>query len=115
MHSLSSNGILNDALVGTPSIGQYRRAVQAAAEQYGLHTRTAYGTIVQTLELQSAQMPQWHYINPFALLAYLCIVNRFLYDLIITAADAAGGVLRIIVYIDDVNPGNPLRPDQGRM
>ena len=111
---LNDRGLLTDSLVRTPTHGQYRRGVQAAVEAHGLKTNTPYGTVIQEMDIPSVEMPRWHYINPFALIAHLCFINKYLYDLISAAVDRVGGPLRVLIYMDGINPGNPLRPDRAR-
>lgn len=115
LNLLHQQGYLNDSLVDTASFGQYRRGIQAAVESNGLSIRTSYGPIIQELLLPHASMTQWHYINPFAFVAHLCSINEWFYDLLTRAAAAPHETLSIIIYIDEINPGNPLRPDKARM
>ena len=115
LNLLHQQGYLNDSLVDTAPFGQYRRGIQAAVESNGLSIRTSYGPIIQELLLPHASMTQWHYINPFAFVAHLCSINDWFYDLLTRAAAAPHETLSIIIYIDEINPGNPLRPDKARM
>ena len=79
---LQNNGALRDNLIDTPTIGQYRRAVQSAVEFDGLKVQTTYGPPIQELLLPSDRLSRWHYLNPFAQLTYLCSVNEQLFDLV---------------------------------
>ena len=112
---LHDRGCLADALVCTPTLGQYRRGIQSAVEHAGLNSRTPYGNLIQEMQLPSKRLPMWHYISPFALMAYLCFINPFFFDLIQSTVTSATRPLRIILYIDEVNPGNSLRPDKSRL
>jgi hypothetical protein len=63
-------------------------------------------------EKMKAKQPSMWYINPFALLFQLCVANVALFNLIKDAVGIAGTkTLRIVLYFDGVNPGNPLAPD----
>lgn len=113
LNLLNDRGLLTNRLSNTPTVGQYRRGVQKAVESHGLHTHTPYGTLIQEMELPTSKMPSWHYISPFALLSHLCSINGPLFNLVAHTVQQFSR-LRIIIYIDEVNPGNPLAPDVAR-
>ena len=116
LHALQERGLLVDNLVTTPTLAQYHRGVRSAIESHGLQTYTPYGQVIQELDLPCEKMPRWHYLNPFAFVWHLCSINQWLFNLVAaTARNAPGGVLSIIVYIDEINPGNPLHPELGRL
>ena len=116
LHALQERGLLVDNLVTTPTLAQYHRGVRSAIESHGLQTYTPYGQVIQELDLPCEKMPRWHYLNPFAFVWHLCSINQWLFNLVAaTARNAPGGVLSIIVYIDEINPGNPLHPEPGRL
>jgi hypothetical protein len=76
---------------------------------------TPYGRVVQQMELESERMPLWEYCNPMALIWYLASLSSAFFDLMAdTITDAVGNRLHVILYIDAVIPGNPLRHDKGR-
>ena len=55
-----------------------------------------------------------YFINPVALLSYLCVQSEGLFNMIKEAAVGAKR-LSIVIYIDGINPGNPLAPDPQRL
>ena len=63
-----------------------------------------------------ANRPSMWYINPSALLLQLCTINAALFGLIKNAVGSDGTkVLRVVLYFDGVNPGNPLAPDPQKL
>lgn len=50
---------------------------------------------------------QWHILRPAALLDRLCSINNKFGDLV-AATD------NVVMYADEIKPGNVLRPDKGR-
>jgi hypothetical protein len=115
LQKLNDAGYLNDSLVKTPTLGQYRRGVRSAVEMHGFALPTPYGPMIQEMDLPSESMPKWHYINPFALINHLCRVVPLMFNLLLTAMHASGGLLKIIIYIDEINPGNALHPNPERL
>ena len=118
LKTLHDKGLLVDALVETPTELGYKRQVRRAFEKDALYTQTPYGTMLSQMELpvvdekMKAKQPSMWYINPFALLFQLCVANVALFNLIKDAVGIAGTkTLRIVLYFDGVNPGNPLAPD----
>ena len=84
-----------------------RRLQQALAE--AAQTETPYGCLGSTFEIGGLTVP---FVNPIALLWVLCHGTvhymRFLSDCL------RGSRGRIILYTDEVIPGNNLRPDHAR-
>lgn len=83
----------------------------------GEHSRaeTPYGTVVQTMDLGTPALSKWQYVNPFAYLHRLSSISPAFASMMedcVTKDPATP--LRLILYIDEINPGNPLRPGGGR-
>ena len=122
LNDLNHKGLLTDPLHSGESFTSYRRQVQSAVEDRPLYTDTPYGRIIQELELPTGDncgMQQkrdiLHYANPFALLYYLASLHECFYSLMCRAASQTQGKLRICLYIDGINPGNPLHPDPQKL
>ena len=111
LHALHEQGLLTDSLVRGGSTKQYQRGIQSAIE---VPLITSYGPVVQEMPLPIVDHPKWYYINPLALVAHLCTVSATFFSLLVDAFEAAGRKFRIVIYIDEIDPGNPLRPDKGR-
>lgn len=76
---------------------------------------TPYGTVVQKMPLPLPGLPIWEYCHPLAFIHYMSTISvAFASTMDTTITAASGTPLRIILYIDEICPGNPLRPDKGR-
>ena len=112
LQKLQSAGLLKGDL-GKGSRSAARREAQSAIEEHAL-ADTPYGRVVQRLDLGTPALCQWEYVNPFAYLYHLTRMSKGFSELMTATLGSAQGPLRIVLYIDEVNPGNPLRPDKGR-
>lgn len=90
------------------------RAELSAAKRMHSHQRTPYGYVVQKMDIPSAKLSSWEYCHPLALMYYLASVSASFFELMQEVLASANGPLRVIVYIDEIVPGNPFRHDQGR-
>ena len=123
LKALHDMGLLTDDLVDAPSEIGYRRQVQRAFEMDALHRPTPYGPMLCEMELpiddtakttpRPKRQSMW-YVNPFALLFTICSVSAPFFNLLKTVGTGAK-TLRIILYFDGINPGNPLAPDPQRL
>ena len=110
-HLARPDELLGPAPVGPRSAAQEQRAVEAAVATAALglvDAPTAAGPVVvsrgglQVVRLQS-------------LLQLLCHQSAAFFDLVAqTCERAAGGRVGVIIYMDEIKPGNPLRPDPAR-
>ena len=89
---LHVEGLLTQPLVPTVSHGQLRREIQRSVEFCGTETRTAYGPLVQTLDMDIGETPYtWPFINPLAFLAHACSVSSAFFELLAATVARAGG------------------------
>lgn len=112
LQTLNNRGYLKDPLVNAPSLRSHRRSIQTAVESDGLKEWTPYGFVIQEFDLGVDTV---HYINPFSLLHHLCVKFGLFYELLCTTIDQSRNRLRILIYVDEINPGDPLHPDPQRM
>ena len=115
---LYDKGLLKDALVRTPTDRSYRRQVQNSIEREALYAQTPYGTLLRALDLPTGEKKQrlMYYVHPKALIYHLCFVSAQLFALIKSAVNGANGLpLRIVLFLDGINPGNPMAPDPQRL
>ena len=112
LQKLQSAGLSKGDL-GKSSRSAARREAQSAIEEHAL-ADTPYGRVVQRLDLGTPALCQWEYVNPFAYLYHLTRMSKGFSELMTATLGSAQGPLRIVLYIDEVTPGNPLRPDKGR-
>jgi hypothetical protein len=91
--------------------GSIRRKMHVAIGQHGL-ADTPYGKVVQSMDLPG--FGRWKFCHPAALLWYLCTLSLGFFVMVRDAAASNGGRLNIVIYIDELCPGNPFRPERSR-
>ena len=74
---------------------------------------TPYGPVVQRLELGLSGLKYLNVVNPFAYLYYLSTISQSFSELMHDCCKG-GHPLRLIIYADEMNPGNPFRPEKSR-
>ena len=103
--------LTDDAVRSNTQVGTRRRLHNATT----CHSTsiTPYGRVVQYMQLPLEKLPNWEYINPLALLYYLssiCVP----FGNMMRESNTPGVPMKIIIYIDEICPGNPLRPEKSR-
>jgi len=79
---------------------------------HGDHDRI-YGTVVQRIKLNETYTLE--YVHPCAYFYYLSIISDAFCEFFNRLLDSQGArPLNVLVYGDEMTPGNPLRPDSGR-
>jgi hypothetical protein len=85
------------------------------AKQMHSNAPTPYGPVAQEMDLPSEKLPKWEYCNPLALLWYQASLSVPFFNLMQDTINLARDrTLNLIVYIDELCPGTPLRHDKGR-
>lgn len=74
---------------------------------------TPYGNLVQNFSSSELGRKELPFLHPAALMHHLSKLSAPFYELLASLGHPEQG-LRIILYIDEVRPGNPLRPSKGR-
>ena len=92
--------------------GVTKRQLRQASEHHAKH-ETPYGKIVQRVELNTKKLKYLDYVNPFAFLHYLTVISESFATLMHDVC-TTGRPLRLIIYADEMNPGNPFRPEKSR-
>ena len=87
---------------------RFRRAQASHAS-----ASTPYGPVCQEMELPSSALPVWSYCHPIALVHYLSTISIPFASLMASCVRGCAP-LRIIVYVDELTPGNALRPEKSR-
>ena len=106
---LKAKGQLTDDRIGGPR--EYAAIVRASTVHGKAKTR--YGTVVQRLVLSDDYILE--YVHPCAYFYYLSIICDDFCQFINKIVDKAGSQpLHVILYGDEMTPGNPMRPDKGR-
>ena len=73
---------------------------------------TPYGKVVQTLDLGHPELRHWEYCSPAAYLWYIASLSSQFGE--IMSACTPDQNATIVVYLDELVPGNPFRPEQSR-
>ena len=91
-----------------------RRTLQRAAVEHG-NQNTAYGTVIQKVDLGVPGVEPWEYCHPLAYLRYISTLNNSFGEVMQSCLDGVEGeALTVILYMDELCPGNPYRPDKAR-
>lgn len=109
--ALSQRGWLTDTTVHEHSKTLHKKL--ALAEGDHASARTPYGPVVQQMQLPLESLPQWDYCHPMALVYYLCSISQAFAGIMMSCS-VPTVAMRIIIYIDEICPGNPLRPEKSR-
>ena len=94
----------------TDTARQTRSVLQKAAEDHA-NAATPDGRVVQLMYFEGLEEP-WEYCEPRAYLRYLSTLNDSYGE--IMSQYSNGSTLHVIMYLDEIVPGNPFRQDQGR-
>ena len=110
--TLQERGILNDPELGKSN---ERHRLREAVE-YHAKAMTPYGSVVQKIEvpLINGKSMTWEIIHPFAFLYYLTSVCQGFAIMMNSCLQQARGKFTLVMYGDEITPGNPMRVDKGR-
>ena len=100
------------ALEGNATERELRRDLAYEAESHA-KTMTPYGTVVQTIDLGAPKLKHWEICHPFAWLWYLTHISTHFRD-IMQSCIVGGRPLNLVIYADELVPGNPYRPEKSR-
>lgn len=89
-----------------------RRQLRNAIASHASAT-TPYGRVIQRMSLPHATMKHWDFVHPLAFLHYMGGLSKSFFD-VMKDCWTPGVPLRIVLYIDEICPGNPLRPEKSR-
>ena len=107
LKKLHDDGHLKDTSLFDVSVSSMRRDAATGTADAVANLSSMYGPMLQTMELGDVKV---EFVNPFTYIYCMCKQHQGLYRIL---ADASGS-RRIVMYIDEVKPGNPLRHDKGR-
>lgn len=94
------------------SVRKLRRTLEEATVQHG-RQMTPYGTVIQQVDLRIPGIGPWEYCNPLAYLRYISGLNDDFGEVMKSCIEP-GKPLTVILYMDELCPGNPYRPEKGR-
>jgi hypothetical protein len=111
LQTLHKNGMLSDGM-GSQSYRQIRSELKVAIEFHS-NAMTPYGKVVQTLSLPFEKMPTWDIAHPKALMYHLSRISKEFSELMRSVL-RPGEPCLIILYMDEVVPGNVFLHHKGR-
>ena len=114
---LNDQGLLVDPLSIGGSSSSYQRQIDRAVDARSIFENNMYGSIIQHRELPFTSKKYSNilvYVSPFAFLHQICRISRDLYNLIVDEMNKKGS-LTILIYIDGINPCNPLHPEPEKL
>lgn len=105
---LHDKGLFKDSLFATSERTLRRDAAEGTADTVANCT-TPFGTVVEPMCIGGKTIDV---VNPFAYISFLCDRHRGLFNVLCPGEQHTKR--SIVLYIDEVKPGNPLRHDKGR-
>ena len=76
--------------------------------------QTPHGPLFRRIHIGAPRLPTIEVVNPMAHLHHLAQVCDGFAKLLLDASDGGNREMRIVMYMDTISPGNPLRPDKSR-
>ena len=113
LQALHKDGTLNIDIANFKIISSTKRKMREPLDDLrGLET--PYGKLLQYIPTGIEYVPNIEICNPFAYLYHLSSIEPSFSKLLHDATDGGNRMLHIVLYMDSINPGNPLRHDKGR-
>ena len=101
---LETQGFLDAGILGDTSERQLRRDTAQGIADVAANAVTPYGPVVMKMTLDDIDID---FVNPFAYMYFLCDKFRKLFQILCPGGQPTQRC--IVLYIDEVRPGNPLR------
>ena len=109
LHTLENAGLLTR----TTTKNKLRRTMQRVVVQHA-NASTPYGPVVQRIDLNIPSIDSnWEYVHPCAYLYYISTLIDAFGD-VMRSCFRPGEAMRIVLYMDELCPGNPFRTDKAR-
>ena len=105
--ALNDHGWLTNSAMTSLACTGTRRRLQSAKRSHATAS-TPYGRLVQQHDIGHDKLKHWEYIHPMALLWYVCKLSATFANMCF-ACIKPGVPLRVLIYVDEICPGNPLR------
>ena len=100
------------ALHTNDSARAIRSTLQASTVEHA-QARTPYGRLVESMSLGGGELHDWRFCNPFAWMWYMSTLSP-MFGEVMRGCLLPGQPMTIVLYLDEVAPGNPLRPSSCR-
>lgn len=105
---LQAQGVLDGAYTER----QLLTTAQKCTEKHAT-ADTPYGPVVQKVPLGIAKLPHWEICHPMAYLWYMTHISTAFAN-VMRVCTRGGNILRLVIYCDEMVPGNPFRPEKSR-
>lgn len=112
LHALHTAGWLTHKVDKLKTGRRVKAAITAAVAEH-TNANTPYGTVLQHMTLPLPKLPKWQFAHPLALLYYISQISSEMGDMMAHAA-TDGSPEEIVIYVDEICPGNPFRPERAR-
>ena len=89
--------------------GDLKRAAEHHANQ-----DTPYGKVVQKVEINAPRLKYLDIVHPLAFLFYLTTISVAFAELMYSCVHGNPLPLALVIYADEMTPGNPFRPEKTR-
>ena len=76
--------------------------------------QTPHGPLFRHIHIGAPRLSSIEIVNPMAHLHHLAQRSDDFAKLLLDASDGGNREMRIVMYMDAISPGNPLRPDKSR-
>lgn len=93
------------------TVRRTRGILKQAAEDHS-KAMTVYGPVVQKMHIPGIDR-QWEYCDPRAYLRHMSTLSDS-YVEVMSAHNSQTQKMSVILYLDEIQPGNPFRPDKAR-
>lgn len=111
---LSEAGLLNNIEINDSNARAVKRKLTDAASGHAKHTHgMPYGPLLQSMELGIEGCEHLEFMHPCAFLYYLSSISPA-FATMMKDISVPGRPLRICIYADGLEPGNPFRHDKAR-
>ena len=109
--TLNDEGLLRHDGQGQVSKRTARRRIHDEVEAIAKQD-TPFGRVIQKMPTGLAKPSSIEVVNPFAFLFVMCGLSASFWGMLNRPGHAP---FKLVLYVDEICPGNPLRPDPGRM
>ena len=89
-----------------------KRKIEKAVQDHAC-ADTPYGQVLQYMEMPITKLKRWAFAHPLALLSHLAVISTAFAEMM-ESCITPGVLMRVVIYIDEICPGNPLRPEKSR-
>ena len=111
LEHLATAGYLKPSVANALESGT-RRKMEKAVQDHA-RARTPYGPVLQEMAMPIPTLRRWAFAHPLALLYHLALISVAFAEMMQSCLEPVSP-MRVVIYIDEICPGNPLRPEKSR-